>query len=116
MCRLLTSDQNNAFSCTEISPLSEKTLYDISMCLVNDKFVYVTGGDRGELIVDANCHRYDIDRNLWQEMQSMHEARHSHSSCQLAGHIYVFCGENALTERINSVEKLSIDVDPNLQV
>ena len=46
----------------------------------------------------------------------MQTTRVDHSSCQLAGHIYVFCGVNSDDERINSVEKLSIDADPNLQI
>ena len=69
MCRLLTSDQNNAFSCTEISPLSDSGLYEARMCMVNEKFVYVTGGCNSDDAVLANCHRYDIDRNIWQEMR-----------------------------------------------
>ena len=36
------------------------------MCAVNAKFVYVTGGYSGRAV--AYCHRYDIDRDLWQEM------------------------------------------------
>ena len=31
-CRMLTRDQDNAFSCTEISPLSAKGLYNASIC------------------------------------------------------------------------------------
>ena len=65
---MLTNDQNNIFICTEISPLGTIGLYGASMCAVNDKFVYVTGGDT-YLATVANCHRYDVDRNLWQEMQ-----------------------------------------------
>ena len=46
----------------------------------------------------------------------MHLARMGHSSCQLAAHIYVFCGMISLGNSIHSVEKLSIDSDPNIQV
>ena len=99
------------------------------MCAVNAKFIYVTGGvfsgeintrfGRGRLSVGgavANCHRYDIDQNKWQEMKSMQQPRERHSSCQLTSHIYVFCGLNNRNAKINSVEKLSIVADPNLQV
>ena len=110
---MLRSDQNNAFSCDEILPLIEDTekikknsfvvpgddsdgaeeFYSTSMCAVNDKFIFVTGGC-GDGNIVANCYRFDIDRNLWQEMPSMNKARCSHSSCQLAAHIYVFFGMN----------------------
>ena len=66
---MLTRDKNNAFSSTKIAPLSAKSLYHYSMCAINAKFVYVTGGSRGGMV--ANCHRYDINRNEWEEMQLM---------------------------------------------
>ena len=66
-------------------------------------------------ITIADCHRYDIEKNLWKKMQKMNQARCFHSSCQLAEHIYVFCGRNMDGEEFNSVEKLSI-VDLNRQV
>ena len=112
---MLTSGQNKAFSYTEISRVSAKTLLEFSMCVAKSKFIYVTGGCSYDgKSVYANCHRYDIDRNLWQEMQSMNKPRYFHSSCQLAACIYVFCGKISDYERINSVEKLYIDTDPNL--
>lgn len=113
---MLTCDQNNAFSCTDVSPLSARALESFSMCVVNEKFVYVTGGSYADDETLANCHRYDIVRNQWQEMKQMRQARMRHSSCQLAGHIYVFCGMIELGNMVNSVEKLSIEADPNLQV
>ena len=85
------------------------------MCAVNAKFIYVTGGGYGRGNILNNCHRYDIDRDLWEEMQKMNQARNEHSSCQLGGHIYVFCGQNNQEQKINSVEKLSIDADPFYQ-
>ena len=48
-------------------------------------------------------------------MQKMHQPRWLHSSCQLAGYIYVFCGVFNRKGKNNSVEKLFIDADPNLQ-
>ena len=66
-CRMLTRDQNNVFSCTEISSLSDTKIFNPSMCAVNAKFVYVTGG-RSDYATVSNCHRYDINRNLWQDM------------------------------------------------
>ena len=113
---MLTKVKNNAFSCTELSRLSAEELYSFSMCAANSKFIYVTGGCNSSGHRVANCHRYDIDRNLWQEMQSMFEPRNNHSSCQLAAHIYVICGMNSQGKKINSVEKLSIDEDPDVQV
>ena len=60
---MLTKDKNKAFSCTEVPPLSAKPLSLFSMCAVNAKFVYLTGGCNLELGPVANCDRYDIDRN-----------------------------------------------------
>ena len=112
---MLTRDQNNTFSCTEISPPSSlKRLYSQSMCLVNSKFVYVTGGALPNSV--SNCRRYDTDRNLWQEIQSMNQVRREHSSCQLGGHIYVFGGFYSETGKDYwPVEKLPIADDPNIQ-
>ena len=44
-------------------------------------------------------------------MQPMHQARKYHSSCQLAGFIYVFCGIGGG----NTVEKLAIDSNSSQQ-
>ena len=110
---MLIGEQNNVIRSDEITPLTDTRLVNYSMCLVNGNFVYVTGGQSGINTV-ANCHRYDIVRNIWQEMQPMRQPRGAHSSCQLAAHIYVFCGVDC--GKINSVEKLSIDSDPNTQV
>ena len=46
----------------------------------------------------------------------MNHLRSLHSSCQLGAHIYVFCGVGINDVNIKSVEKLSIEDDPNLQV
>ena len=47
----------------------------------------------------------------------MRQARQGHSSCHQAAYLYVFCGElgNDMNET-NSVEKLAITADPNLQI
>ena len=83
------------------------------MCLVNSNFVYVTGGFSG-IEVFANCHRYEIDRDQWVKMLTMDKARYLHSSCQLAGYIYVFCGINR-DGLINTVEKLSVDTKSKIR-
>lgn len=84
------------------------------MCAVDARFIYLTGGKQDGQI-QALCLRYDILTNLWQEIPDMKQARCLHSSCELAGYIFVFCGMNSygLT---NSVEKLAIDTDSNLQM
>ena len=38
----------------------------------------------------------------------MHHARSRHSSCQLAGQLYVFCGIGSNGHAMNLVEKLSV--------
>ena len=58
------------------------------MCLLNAKFVFVTGG-LCDVEPTAKCHRYEIYRNIWQEMPHLNEARMFPGSYQLAGHIYV---------------------------
>ena len=45
----------------------------------------------------------------------MHAGRFMHSSCQLASYLYVFCGEVNNYMQTNSVEKIVIDKDKNLQ-
>ena len=84
------------------------------MCVVNGEFIYVTGGSRHDILND--CHRYDININQWRAMQRMHRARSHHSSSQLGGHIYVFCGYDINYNRMNSVEKLYVHVNQNLQL
>ena len=109
---MLTSDHNNVFSCAMISPLSAIELREASMCAVNAKFVYVTGGCLSDGASVSSCYQYDIGRNEWQSRFKMRRARQDHSSCQLGAYIYVFCGDDIDG---NSVEKLSIDTNTNLQ-
>ena len=126
-CRMLQGDQNNDFSVVitkkEIeAPRSGKTPYILigaKVCVVNSKFVYVTGGreDGNGDPAYPDCDRYDVAKNKWEEMPPMNQARFSHSSCHLGAFIYVFCGDNERkTSKIgNSVERLAIEADPNLQ-
>ena len=85
-----------------------------SICAVDARFIYLTGGNQKGAQV-AKCQRYDIGKNTWLEMQPMHQARCYHSSCQLAGYIYVFCGYDGDEGKTNSVEKLAIHVNFNQQ-
>ena len=62
----------------------------------------------------GNCYRYDIARDQWQEIAKLNSKRLSHGSCQLGEHLYVFCGHTTLSS-CNTVEKLKIDADPNIQ-
>ena len=82
------------------------------MCAVDARFIYLTGGKLDGAIQNL-CLRYDILTDLWQELPNMKQARCLHSSSELAGYIYVFCGMNTygLT---NSVEKLAFDTDQNI--
>ena len=61
----------------------------------------------------GNCYRYDIARDQWQEIAKLNKKRLSHGSCKLGEHIYVFCGISS--DLCNTVEKLKIDADPNIQ-
>ena len=115
--RMLIKNDDNVFIYKEVSPIPNYLrLHASSMCAVNAKFIFVTGGSQG-FASDAlaNCHRYDIDKNIWHMMSRMQQARQYHSSCQLAGYIYVFCGWGSKRfKNTNSVEKLPIE-DDNLQ-
>lgn len=125
-CRMLQGDQNNDFSVVitkkEIeAPRSGKTPYILigaKVCVVNSKFVYVTGGreDGNGDPAYPDCDRYDVAKNKWEEMPPMNQARFSHSSCHLGAFIYVFGGTNSQKQEFNSVEKLSIDAKPKLKV
>ena len=69
---LIKGDQN-VFSCLEIPPFKDRKLYSPIRCVVNDKFIFLTGGSYSVINMEAiaNCFRYDIDANVWQEMQKM---------------------------------------------
>ena len=63
---MITCDKNDLFTSTLLAT-PPRYIDDASICLVNAKFIYLTGGFNGRVVV-ANCHRYDIERNLWQMM------------------------------------------------
>ena len=92
---------------------SDNPLMHYSMCAIDSKYVYVSGGKyyRGD-DEQASCYRYEIDNDLWQDAPSMNIARMGHSSCQLQGYLYVFGGNGSDKAENNSVEKLPIVSDP----
>ena len=70
---MLTMDQNNELGYTvkrrTILRVEGLSMTRASMCGVNDKFVYVTGGysmKLGRRV--AKCFRYAFDSKVWQEM------------------------------------------------
>ena len=88
---MLKVEENDQVSAQKLAnfPINDMELIGPSMCLVNDKFIYQTGGS----YIDASretCHRYDIEKDLWQELKKLNHSRIAHSSCHLGGHIYVF--------------------------
>ena len=65
---LSKSDQNNVFSCTYLSPGErDDELYGSSMCVADNKFIYITGG-HGRFGIKEKCNRFDIARNTWNRM------------------------------------------------
>ena len=38
--------------------------------------------------------RYDIEKDAWEEMPRLNQARSLAGACFLGGNIYVFCGYN----------------------
>lgn len=57
--------KNKVFSCFNTSPLSNQMTSSPSMCAVDEKFIYATGGAGTDGINVATCHMYDIGRNQW---------------------------------------------------
>ena len=88
-CRILSKNDNNmeVFTSrpTAAPPTpSDDRLENYSMCCAIDaKFIYVTGGLTENLISKADCHRYDIGGDQWQDLPDMHHIRRNHSGCQL---------------------------------
>ena len=75
----------------------DDNLNDYSMCAIDAKYVYFTGGSTEELReIVASCHRYDIVSDIWKNLPDMHHARYRHSSCQFQRHLNVFCGEDII--------------------
>ena len=95
----------------DLALLSDE-LNTLSMCFVNARFIYLTVRLCDGKIVDS-CHRYDIERNLWQEMDKFNQPRYGYSSCQIGGNIYMFYEYNKNLDYLNSVEKVYITVNPD---
>lgn len=109
---MLRSINETTFTSKPIAVL-EDGLYFRGICAANAKFIFLTGGVYDGAAVDK-CHLYDIKKDKWLEIQPMHQARWKHSSCQLSGFIYVFCGIDGANE-FNSVEKLAIKANSDQQ-
>ena len=71
------------------------------MSLTNfaERFLFVSGGSqavqfsRKETRITETVDKYDMLTDNWASVPSLNIARTNHSSCTLAGIIYVFCGE-----------------------
>ena len=83
------------------------------MSRTSHKHAYFTGGSKGKIL--KSCIRFDLEGEAWDQMPNMKVARRSHSSCFLAGFLYVFCGEGESKHNLDnganylcSIEKLRI--------
>ena len=76
-----------------------------SYCNLLDQFIFRTGGVSSRTIL-RTVERYDILRNVWEEMPQMKVGRYNHGSCTLGSAVYALCGQITDIECLNSVEKL----------
>ena len=90
-----------------------------SLCNYLDKIIFVMGGRCGGRYSppETTVESYNLRLDTWMEMPSLKVARAGASSCQLASHVYIFCGMKEKRIRLNSVERLRvIALEPRLLV
>lgn len=81
-------DENLSF---EEAPSMKTARYSSQLALLNDKFIFVTGG---QTVVDKNkytnsCEMFDIENNKWFPVESMNKPR-SNSSMSAVSNRFVF--------------------------
>ena len=107
--------EKQVFKPRELKNYPDKLVFvlEFSMSRTSYKHAYFTGGWKGKIL--KSCMRFDLESEAWDQMPNMKVARRSHSSCFLAGFLYVFCGEGESkrdsyngTNYLCSIEKLRI--------
>ena len=89
------------FKHKDLAKLLEKREY-AAICNMQDRFVFVSGGMR-----KSSVERFDIAKNTWNLVPSMHHARSGHASCALEDTLYAICGEDdSESITLNSIEVL----------
>ena len=77
------------------------------MCNYSDKFIYVSGGCNSGLL--DTVMRFNINTEVWEDVESLNVKRSDHSSCSLKESIYVVGGFTIPLAPIKTIEKLDVN-------
>ena len=82
----------------------------------SNKFIVVSGGSPPENIMQrySSIDIYSLHQRQWlksERLPKLNHARQSHSSCALSGFVYVFGGDNASVNLLDSIERMQISSD-----
>lgn len=79
---------------------------------LGNRVIYKAGGRSVDAAAVSQdwCERFDVHCREWSQAPQLRTPRHSHGSCALGSHVYVFCGYRHGT-RLNSVEQLDTEDD-----
>ena len=65
------------------------------MCNYKDKFIYLSGGERfsqNKFVLLNTVERFNINTEMWENVEPLNFERQEHSSCALKETIYVLGG------------------------
>ena len=84
-------DPNNS-KWSDLTNLPFETMELFSVASLGNK-IYITGGmDKTSHVECKNVWRYDIETNVWCEIQPMLKARYNHSSVSMGAHLFAVGG------------------------
>ena len=52
-----------------------------------------------------SAERYDLQKDKWEEIAGLNQARQSHSSCSLGDSVYIFDGDSNEKDNIEKLAK-----------
>ena len=82
------------FSCNHIERFTygdKPGVNKFATCSLQERYVIVSGGE-DDYVKVSSVERYDLKKDIWEEIASLNEARGSHSSCSIGDTVYVFGG------------------------
>ena len=79
------------------------------MCNYSDKFIYVSGGRSSDGNGLDTVMRFNINTEVWEDVESLNTKRSQHSSCTLKESIYVVGGLTEPFAPIKTIEKLDVN-------
>ena len=79
------------------------------MCNYSDKFIFVSGGFSSDSICLDTVMRFNINTEVWEDVESLNVKRSDHSSCSLKESIYVAGGFTIPLAPIKTIEKLDVN-------